>query len=94
MSDLDSSKHLKIDSCYSRRLEEVCTNDYPSKPEQEWKVEPGNGEKQIQNQDPEKLESVETQLRESDGESLLSKIKSRIQDCRLNPVHSKGIEGT
>lgn len=90
MSDLDFSKHPKINSCYSRRLEEVFTCDYPKETEQERKLKQGNEEEQIQNQDREQIESVETQSRES----LLSKIKPRINDCGLNPAHSKRIEGT
>lgn len=94
MTNLDSSKCMKINGCYSRQLEEVFIDDYPGKPEQEREIEPGNGEYQIQNQDPEQLESVEIQLRERDGESLPSKVEPRINDCGLNPVHSKRIEGT
>ncbi|MBP6746674.1 hypothetical protein KA344_15660 [bacterium] len=50
MSDLDSSKHLKINSCYSRLLEEEFTDDFPKETEQEQKRKLGNGEKQSQNQ--------------------------------------------
>jgi hypothetical protein len=92
MTDLDSSKHNKINSCYSRRLEEVFTEDYPRETQKEQKRKQGKGESQIQNQ--EQTSGSEIQSLESDGEDLLSKIKTRIQDCGLNQTHSKRIEGT
>lgn len=92
MTDLDSSKHNKINSCYSRRLEEVFTEDYPQETQKEQKIKPGKGESQSQNQ--EQTLGSEIQSLESDGEDLLSKIKPRIQDCGLNQSHSKRIEGT
>ena len=91
MTDLDSSKHNKINSCYSRRLEEVFTEDYPKEIQKEQKKKPGKGESQSQNQEP--TERSESETSESDGENLLSKIKPRIQDCGLNQTHSKRIEG-
>ncbi len=74
MSDLDFSNHLKINSSHSRRLEEVLTDDYPGRLEQEQKIKPGKDKEQNQNKEP--------------VDSELSKIKPRIQDCGLNPVHS------
>lgn len=92
MTDLDSSKHNKINSCYSRRLEEVFTEDYPRETQKEQKIKPGKGKSHSQNQEP--VERSESETSESDGESLLSKIKPQIQDCGLNQTHSKRIEGT
>ncbi|MBP9811516.1 hypothetical protein KBF38_24655 [bacterium] len=88
MTDLDSSKHNKINSCYSRRLEEVFTEDYPRETQKEEKIKRGSGENQSQNK--EQKERVESE--QIDGEIKLSKIKPRIQDCGLNSEKSGQIE--
>ena len=49
-------------------------------------------EKQCQNQ--EHKNGVENELVAKDGESLLCKTEHWINDCGLNPVHSKRIERT
>lgn len=67
------------------------TDDYPKETEKEQKRKLSNGEKQSQSQ--ELREEVENESVGSDIESLLSKIKPRISDCGLSPVHSKRIEG-
>jgi hypothetical protein len=77
MIDIGSSRQLKINTCFSRRLEEVFTDDCPGKPEQELKIKLANEEKQSQNQ--ELKETAEIQSGESDSESLLSKIQPLIQ---------------
>lgn len=51
MSDLDSSKHLKINRCYGGRLEDVFIDDYVEETEKERKMKQGNGKKQSQNQE-------------------------------------------
>ncbi len=84
MTNLDSSKHKKTNSCYSRRLEEVFTDDYPKEPSKEPSKE--------QNQEQQEGSQINTS--ESEQDSLLSKIKPRVQDCGLNQTHSKRIEGT
>lgn len=72
----------------------MLTDDYSNETEQEQRIELGNGEKQRQNQNQEQKQGVENGSVESDSESLLIEIEPRIQDCGLNPVHSKSIGGT
>lgn len=83
MSNLDPRKHNKSNSCYSRRLEEVFTDDYPKEPSKEPSKE--------QNQDQQEGPQINTA--EGDQGSVLSKIKPQVQDCGLNPTQSKRIEG-
>ncbi|MDP3510184.1 MAG: hypothetical protein Q8T09_19590, partial [Candidatus Melainabacteria bacterium] len=83
-------KHNKINSCYSRRLEEVFTEDYPQETQKEQKIKPGKGESQSQNQEP--TEGSEIHGRESEND--LSMIKPKIRDCGLNQTHSERIERT
>lgn len=80
MTNFDPSKHNKSNSCYSRRLEEVFTDDYPKEPSKE--------------QNQEEPEGSQINTTEGDQGSVLSKIKPQVQDCGLNPTHSKRIEGT
>ncbi len=90
MTDLDSSKHNKINSCYSRRLEEVFTEDYPRETQKEQKIKPGKGESQSQNQE----QTLGFEIQSLESENELSTIKPRVQDCGLSQTHSKRIEGT
>lgn len=83
MTNLDPSKHNKSHSCYSRRLEEVFTDDYPKEPNKD----PSKGQNQ------EEPEGSQINTTEGDQDSVLSKIKPQVQDCGLNPTHSKRIEG-
>ncbi len=83
MTNLDPSKHNKPNSCYSRRLEEVFTDDYPKEPRK----------KSSKEQNQEQQEGSQISTSESDQDSLLSKIKPQVQDCGLNPTQSKRIEG-
>lgn len=84
MTNLDPSKHNKSNSCYSRRLEEVFTDDYPKEPNKEPSKE----------QNQEEPEGSQINTTEGDQDSVLSKIKPQVQDCGLNPTHSKRIEGS
>ncbi|MBA4027388.1 MAG: hypothetical protein C0473_04010 [Cyanobacteria bacterium DS3.002] len=88
MTNLDSGKHNKSNSCYSRRLEEVFTEDYPKEPNKETRKEPSKEKNQ------EQPEGSQINTTEGDQDSVLSKIKPQVQDCGLNPTHSKRIEGT
>lgn len=83
MTNQDPSKHSKSNSCYSRRLEEVFTDDYPKEPIKEPSKE----------QNQEQPEGSQINTTEGDQESVLSKIKPQVQDCGLNPTQSKRIEG-
>lgn len=90
MTDLDSSKHNKSNSCYSRRLEEVFTEDYPRETQKEQKIKPGKGMSQSQSQE----QTNGSEIQSLESENKLSKIKPRMQDCGLNQVQSERIEGT
>lgn len=92
MTNLDPSKHDKSHSCYSRRLEEVFTDDYPKEPNKEPNKEPSKEPSKGQNQ--EEPEGSQINTTEGDQGSVLSKIKPQVQDCGLNPTQSKRIEGT
>ena len=87
MTNQDPSKHNKSNSCYSRRLEEVFTDDYPKEPSKETSKEPSKEQNQ------EEPEGSQINTTEGDQDSLLSKIKPQVQDCGLNPTQSKRIEG-
>lgn len=84
MTNLDPSKHNRSNSCYSRRLEEVFTDDYPKEPNKEPNKE----------QNQEEPEGSQINTTEGDQGSVLSKIKPQVEDCGLNPTQSKRIEGT
>lgn len=87
MTNQYPSKHNKSNSCYSRRLEEVFTEDYPKETSKETSKEPSKEQNQDQQEGP------QINTAEGDQGSVLSKIKPQVQDCGLNPTQSKRIEG-
>ena len=74
--------YVFICSCYSCRLEEQFTDDYPKEPSKELSKE----------QNEEQSEGSQINTSESGQDSLLSKIKPQVQDCGLNSTQSKRIE--
>ncbi len=89
MSNPELPKSSGNNSCYSRRLEEAFTEDYPQGIEPEQNIKPSS--KELQNKEQPKL--VESNSNESERSRELSKIKPRVQDCGLNQSQSNRIEG-
>lgn len=89
MSNPELPKSSGNNSCYSRRLEEMFTEDYPQGIEPEQNIKPSSKEPQNKKQ----LELVESNSNEGERSRELSKIKPRVQDCGLNQSQSNRIEG-
>lgn len=88
MSNPELPKSSGNNSCYSRRLEEVFTEDYPQGIEPEQNIKPSSKEPQTK----ESLELVESNSNESERSRELGKVKPKIQDCGLNSAKSEQAE--